>query len=61
MAALVAIKRRYSLGATFFGLYALAPPAFLAYFLSTDCPSVNGPGIGPGGDLPVPVTTGSNR
>ncbi|WP_436927043.1 DUF4129 domain-containing protein [Halosimplex amylolyticum] len=51
-AALVAIKRRYSLGATFFGLYALAPPAFLTYFLSTDCPDYDGPGLGPGPDLP---------
>ncbi|WP_415381378.1 DUF4129 domain-containing protein [Halosimplex sp. TS25] len=51
-AALVAIKRRYSLGATFFGLYALAPPAFLTYFLSTDCPDYGGPGLGPGPELP---------
>ncbi|WP_459192160.1 DUF4129 domain-containing protein [Halosimplex sp. J119] len=51
-AALVAIKRRYSLGATFFGLYALAPPAFLTYFLSTDCPTYGGPGVGPGPVLP---------
>ena len=47
-AAVVTIKRRYSFGAAFLGLYALAPPALLSYFLSTDCPTVNGPGTGPG-------------
>jgi hypothetical protein len=47
-AAVGMIKRRYSFGASFLGLYALAPPALLSYFLSTDCPSYDSPGIGPG-------------
>jgi len=41
-------KRRYSLGASFFGLYAFAPPTFVTYFLATDCPVTGGPGIGDG-------------
>jgi hypothetical protein len=45
---LYGIKRRYSFGATFLGLYALAPPALLGYFLSTDCASFGGPGVGNG-------------
>ncbi|WP_135363797.1 DUF4129 domain-containing protein [Halosimplex halophilum] len=45
-AAVGMIKRRYSFGASFLGLYALAPPALLSYFLSTDCPNYGGPGIG---------------
>ncbi|WP_436928978.1 DUF4129 domain-containing protein [Halosimplex halobium] len=40
------IKRRYSFGAAFLGLYALAPPVLLAYFLGTDCATVGGPGLG---------------
>ncbi|WP_459194076.1 DUF4129 domain-containing protein [Halosimplex sp. J119] len=40
------IKRRYSFGAAFLGLYALAPPVLLAYFLGTDCATVGGPGVG---------------
>jgi len=47
-AAVGLIKRRYTFGASFLGLYALAPPVLLSYFLSTDCPTVNGPGTGPG-------------
>ncbi|MFC7142694.1 DUF4129 domain-containing protein [Halosimplex aquaticum] len=43
------IKRRYSFGAAFLGLYALAPPVLLGYFLGTDCASVGGPGLGDGG------------
>ncbi|WP_246022874.1 DUF4129 domain-containing protein [Halosimplex halophilum] len=42
------IKRRYSFGAAFLGLYALAPPVLLAYFLGTDCATVGGPGLGDG-------------
>jgi len=42
------IKRRYSFGAAFLGLYALAPPVLLAYFLGTDCATVGGPGLGNG-------------
>lgn len=37
---LYAIKRRYTLGASFLGMYAIAPVALTAYFLSTDCSSV---------------------
>lgn len=43
------MKRRYSFGAAFLGLYAIAPPALLAYFLGTDCASFGGPGVGEGG------------
>ncbi|WP_235853479.1 DUF4129 domain-containing protein [Halosimplex salinum] len=53
-ALVVTIKRRYSAGASLLGLYAIAPPALLSYFLSTDCPSWGGPGVGNGslgGDL----------
>lgn len=67
--ALVAIvgwtKRRYSVGASFFGLYALAPPTFVTYVLATDCPTTGGPGLGPGPtptgpdgpELPDPLVT----
>ncbi|MCU4800044.1 DUF4129 domain-containing protein [Halobacteria archaeon HArc-gm2] len=34
---LYGIKRRYSLGASFLGMYAIAPVALTAYFLTTDC------------------------
>ena len=47
-AILYGIKRRYSFGASFLGLYALAPPALLAYFFTTDCPDWSSPGIGDG-------------
>ncbi|WP_235853494.1 DUF4129 domain-containing protein [Halosimplex salinum] len=40
------VKRRYSFGAAFLGLYAIAPPALLGYFLGTDCATVGGPGLG---------------
>ncbi|MFB6141320.1 MAG: DUF4129 domain-containing protein [Halosimplex sp.] len=43
------IRRRYSFGAAFLGLYAIAPPTLLAYFLATDCATVGGPGVGNGG------------
>ncbi|WP_436924435.1 DUF4129 domain-containing protein [Halosimplex amylolyticum] len=42
------VKRRYSFGAAFLGLYAIAPPVLLGYFLGTDCASVGGPGLGDG-------------
>ena len=42
------VKRRYSFGAAFLGLYAIAPPVLLGYFLGTDCASVGGPGLGNG-------------
>lgn len=48
-AVVVFIKRRYSMGASMFGLYALAPPALLSYFLATDCPDWSSPGLWPGG------------
>jgi len=51
-AAVGMIKRRYSFGAAFMGLYAIAPPALLSYFLSTDCPTYGGPGTGDPGPLP---------
>ncbi|QPV63358.1 DUF4129 domain-containing protein [Halosimplex litoreum] len=47
-AAVGLIKRRYSFGASLLGVYALAPPVLLSYFLSTDCPTVGGRGVGPG-------------
>jgi hypothetical protein len=47
-AAVGLIKRRYSFGASLLGLYALSPPELLSYFLSTDCPTVGGRGVGPG-------------
>jgi len=40
------VKRRYSFGAAFLGLYAIAPPVLLGYFLGTDCATVGGPGLG---------------
>ncbi|WP_415381910.1 DUF4129 domain-containing protein [Halosimplex sp. TS25] len=43
------VKRRYSFGAAFLGLYAIAPPVLLGYFLGTDCATVGGPGLGDGG------------
>lgn len=45
------MTRRYSLGASFFGLYALAPPTLVTYVLATDCPTTGGPGLG---DDPTP-------
>jgi len=36
---LYGIKRRYSLGASFIGAYAIAPVALTAYFFGTDCTS----------------------
>ncbi|QLH78081.1 DUF4129 domain-containing protein [Halosimplex rubrum] len=47
-AAVGLIKRRYTFGASLLGVYALAPPVLLSYFLSTDCPTVGGRGVGPG-------------
>ncbi|ELZ23204.1 hypothetical protein C475_16184 [Halosimplex carlsbadense 2-9-1] len=47
-AAVGLIKRRYTFGASLLGVYALAPPVLLSYFLSTDCPTVGGRGTGPG-------------
>lgn len=41
---LYGFKRRYSLGASFLGMYAMAPVVLTAYFLSTDCSSVLGGG-----------------
>jgi len=47
-------KRAYSTGAAVLGAYAVAPVAFLGYFLMTSCASAGGPGTGPGGPVGPP-------
>ncbi len=48
-----AIKRRYSLGAAFMAMYAIAPVALVAYFLSTACATL---GAGAGTQMGTPGT-----